>query len=126
MSKGEIAEFERDFAYLAKDEYKPPEINNLQNGESISTKLDVWQLGALLNELISWSSISYTKSLINLKEIMMKKNPSERPQIKDILQHIANIENLPQIKEKNLLSGNIIGNSGQYKSQKNPNKTSTK
>ena len=50
----------------------------------------------MLTELINMagSTVNYSETLINLRDIMTMKNPIERPNIDDLLQNIAKIQSL--------------------------------
>lgn len=90
--------FDRDLVCFTRPQLRPPELSDLSKGAIVTPKADIWQLGALLNSLITVSGNAsepkYSAQLMSLKTLMLRSNPRERPSAADVIHYITSKESL--------------------------------
>lgn len=109
ISEENILEMQKTIRYFMKTEYIPPELKTLEKMPKISTAIDIFQLGILIDQLLApgiAQGISYSPSIFFLKENMQNKNPDCRPNIREILREITRMKSFAPLGE--LADLNII------------------
>jgi hypothetical protein len=100
LPQDECVKFERDLERYTKPGVRPPELKDVSMGAVLTTKIDTWQLGLILDSLLALAGperelkSKYSAELLKLRQLLLKPNPRERITTADVVQFIINKESL--------------------------------
>ena len=111
----ELSYVKQDILKNTTAQYRPPEMVDIFRGLPINEKSDIWALGIFLYKLCYYTTPfekggepailngqfefplypDYSKQLRNLICKLLAQNPSQRPNVFQLLKQIANMQNVP-------------------------------
>ena len=75
------------YTIVGSKNYRAPEINE----ENYDVKIDIYSLGIIFHNLISYAENKDDKDLSDLTELMMKHKPNDRPTAKEVFDNVQKI-----------------------------------